>query len=173
MEHYAGLDGPGSMKYGAWSWRCWKRRPKRTSSAKSAACAASHSCRPAKTFETLDLNLVHPALGRKLRNPRTGAALTIEARRVVRFRVSGLLLARLNRRTNRRPERVKANPRQLALPIDTPHEERAKGDPVMTANDWSPENRKEDLIGWTQQRRPAIGKPETRWREAGQRPYWK
>jgi hypothetical protein len=68
---------------------------------------------------------VQPKRERQGRNPRTGEALTIEARRVVRFRVSELLLARLNRRTHRRPERVKPDPRQLALPIDAPQEERA------------------------------------------------
>jgi integration host factor subunit beta len=40
---------------------------------------------------------VKPKRERQGRNPRTGEALTIEARRVVRFRVK-LLLARLNRR---------------------------------------------------------------------------
>jgi hypothetical protein len=58
--------------------------------------------------------------------------LTTEARRVVRFRVSRLLLAHLNPRTQRQPERVKPDPRQLALPIDTPQEECPNGDPVMT-----------------------------------------
>jgi len=54
------------------------------------------------------------------RNPRTGEALTIDARRGVRFRASGLLLARLNRRTNQRPQRAKTDLRQLTLPIDPP-----------------------------------------------------
>jgi integration host factor subunit beta len=77
---------------------------------------------------------VKPKRERQGRNPRTGEALIIEARRVVRFRVSGLLLARINQRTNRRPERVKPDPSQSALPIATPQEERANGDPVMTAS---------------------------------------
>jgi integration host factor subunit beta len=62
---------------------------------------------------------------RQGRNPRTGEAVTIDARRVVHFRASELLLARLNRRTNQRPQRVKPDPRQLAFPIDDPQEERA------------------------------------------------
>jgi len=62
---------------------------------------------------------------RQGRNPRTGEAVTIEARRVVRFRASALLLARLNRRTNLRPQRTKPDPRQLAFPIEDPQEERA------------------------------------------------
>ena len=74
---------------------------------------------------------VKPKRERQGRNPRTGEALTIEARRVVRFRVSELLLARLNRRTHQRPERPKVDPRQLALPIEDPHEERADSGPVM------------------------------------------
>jgi integration host factor subunit beta len=61
---------------------------------------------------------------RQGRNPRTGGALTIDARRVVRFRASELLLARLNRRTNQRPQRAKPDPRQLAFPIEDPLEER-------------------------------------------------
>jgi integration host factor subunit alpha len=35
---------------------------------------------------------------RQGRNPRTGEAVIIDARRVLRFRASGLLLTRLNRR---------------------------------------------------------------------------
>jgi integration host factor subunit beta len=62
---------------------------------------------------------------RQGRNPRTGEALTIDARRVVRFRASELLLARLNRRTNQRPQRPKPDPRQLAFPIEDPQENRA------------------------------------------------
>src|SRR5713101_9499016 len=54
---------------------------------------------------------------RQGRNPRTGEALIINPRRVVRFRASQLLLARLNRPTSRRPERPKSDPRQLAFPI--------------------------------------------------------
>jgi len=52
------------------------------------------------------------------RIPRTGEALVIEPYRVVHFRASELLLARLNRPDNRRPERPKSDPRQLAFPID-------------------------------------------------------
>src|ERR1700722_15409794 len=75
---------------------------------------------------------VKPKRERQGRNPRTGEALTIEARRVVRFRVSELLLARLNQRIQQRPERPKVDPRQLALPIEDPHEEeRADSGPVM------------------------------------------
>jgi len=55
---------------------------------------------------------------RQGRNPRTGEALVIEPHRVVHFRASELLLARLNRPDNRRPERPKSDPRQLAFPID-------------------------------------------------------
>ena len=62
---------------------------------------------------------------RQGRNPRTGEAVKIDARRVVHFRASELLLARLNRRTNQRPQRPKPDPRQLAFPIDDPQEERA------------------------------------------------
>jgi nucleoid DNA-binding protein len=50
---------------------------------------------------------------RRGRNPSTGEALIIDPHRVVRFRVSELLLARLNQ-TSRRPERPKSDPRQLA-----------------------------------------------------------
>jgi len=57
---------------------------------------------------------------RQGRNPRTGETVTIDARRVVRFRASWLLLARLNRRTNLRPQRTKLDPRQLAFPIEDP-----------------------------------------------------
>jgi hypothetical protein len=57
---------------------------------------------------------------RQGRNPRTGEAVTIDARRVVRFRASELLFARLNRRTNRRPQAAKPDPRQLAFPIGDP-----------------------------------------------------
>ncbi len=53
---------------------------------------------------------------RQGRNPRTGEALVIDPRRVVRFQASELLLARLNRPVSR--ERSKSDPRQLALPID-------------------------------------------------------
>jgi integration host factor subunit beta len=62
---------------------------------------------------------------RRGRNPSTGEALIIDAHRVVRFRVSELLLARLNQ-TSRRPERPKSDPRQLAFQID--------GDQETTAN---------------------------------------
>jgi integration host factor subunit beta len=67
---------------------------------------------------------------RQGRNPRTGEAVTIDARRVVRFRASELLLARLNRRTNQRQERPKADPRQLVFPIEQPQEERADTRPA-------------------------------------------
>jgi nucleoid DNA-binding protein len=56
--------------------------------------------------------------GRQGRNPRTGEALVIDPHRVVRFRVSELLLARLNRPDNQRPRPPKSDPRQLAFPID-------------------------------------------------------
>ena len=56
--------------------------------------------------------------GRQGRNPRTGEALVIDPHRVVRFRASELLLARLNRADSRPPERPKSDPRQLAFPID-------------------------------------------------------
>jgi integration host factor subunit beta len=55
---------------------------------------------------------------RQGRNPRTGAALIIDPHRVVRFKVSELLLARLNRPASRPSERPKSDPRQLAFPID-------------------------------------------------------
>ncbi len=76
---------------------------------------------------------VKPKRERQGRNPRTGEALTIEARRVVRFRVSELLLARLNRLTNQRPERPKVDPRQLALPMEDPHDERADSGAVIAS----------------------------------------
>jgi Bacterial DNA-binding protein len=56
--------------------------------------------------------------GRQGRNPRTGEALAIEPHRVVRFRASELLLARLNRSASRPPEGRKSDPRQLAFLID-------------------------------------------------------
>ncbi len=59
---------------------------------------------------------------RQGRNPRTGEALVIDPRRVVRFRASELLLARLNQPISRRPERPKSDPRQLAFPIDSQQE---------------------------------------------------
>jgi integration host factor subunit beta len=52
---------------------------------------------------------------RQGRNPRTGEALIIDPHRVVRFRVSELLLARLNQ-PSRRPERQKSDPRQVDFP---------------------------------------------------------
>jgi integration host factor subunit beta len=55
---------------------------------------------------------------RQGRNPRTGAALVIDPHCVVRFKVSELLRARLNRPASRPPERRKSDPRQLAFPID-------------------------------------------------------
>jgi integration host factor subunit beta len=63
--------------------------------------------------------------GRQGRNPRTGAALVIEPHRVVRFKASELLLARLNRPASRPPERRKSDPRQLAFLIDGPQAEPA------------------------------------------------
>jgi len=59
---------------------------------------------------------------RQGRNPRTGEALTINPHRVVRFRVSELLLARLNRLASRPPERQKSDPRQLTFPINVQQE---------------------------------------------------
>ena len=50
---------------------------------------------------------------------------------MVRFRISGLLLARLNRRLLQRPVRAKVDPRQLALPIEDPPDERADSGPVI------------------------------------------
>jgi integration host factor subunit beta len=67
---------------------------------------------------------------RQGRNPRTGEALNIDARRAVRFRASELLLARLNRRTNQRPQRAKPDPRQLAFPIEDQLEELSDMEPV-------------------------------------------
>jgi|SRR6516164_5160548 integration host factor subunit beta len=64
---------------------------------------------------------------RQGRNPHTGEALVIEPHRVVRFRASELLLARLIRPDNRRPERPKSDPRQLAFPIDGQPAEPAYG----------------------------------------------
>jgi integration host factor subunit beta len=66
--------------------------------------------------------------GRQGRNPRTGEALVIEPHRVVRFKASELLLARLNRPASRPPEHRKSDPRQLAFPIDGQHEEPADTD---------------------------------------------
>jgi integration host factor subunit beta len=62
--------------------------------------------------------------GRQGRNPRTGEALIIDPHRVVRFRASELLLARLNRPVSRSLERPKSDPRQLAFPIDGNHKKR-------------------------------------------------
>jgi len=66
--------------------------------------------------------------GRQGRNPRTGEALVIDPHRVVRFRASELLLARLNRPASRPAERRKSDPRQLAFPIDDQQEESADTD---------------------------------------------
>jgi nucleoid DNA-binding protein len=66
--------------------------------------------------------------GRQGRNPRTGEALVIDPHRVVRFRASELLLARLNRPASRPPERRKSDPRQLAFSIDGQQEEPADTD---------------------------------------------
>jgi len=60
--------------------------------------------------------------GRQGRNPRTGEPVAIDPHRVVRFRASELLLARLNRPGNRSPERQKSDPRQLVFPIDGDHD---------------------------------------------------
>jgi hypothetical protein len=46
--------------------------------------------------------------------------VTIDARRVVRFRASELLLARLNRGTNQRPQRAKLIRARSALMRDPP-----------------------------------------------------
>jgi nucleoid DNA-binding protein len=81
---------------------------------------------------------------RRGHNPRTGEAVTIDARRVVRFRASELLLARLNRRMNQRPQRPKPDPRQLAFPIDDPQEGRADMEAATARpTGWPLENRKE------------------------------
>jgi integration host factor subunit beta len=61
--------------------------------------------------------------GRQGRNPRTGEAVVIDPHRVVRFRVSELLLARLNRPASRPPEPRKSDPRQLVFPINAQQEE--------------------------------------------------
>jgi nucleoid DNA-binding protein len=61
--------------------------------------------------------------GRQGRNPRTGETVVIDPHRAVRFRVSELLLARLNRPASQPPERRKSDPRQLALPINAEQEE--------------------------------------------------
>lgn len=53
---------------------------------------------------------------RQGRNPRTGEAVIIDARRAVRFRPSELLHARLNRRMIPRPQRSKADPRRWYSP---------------------------------------------------------
>jgi integration host factor subunit beta len=64
---------------------------------------------------------------RQGRNPRTGAALVIEPQRVVRFKASELLLARLNRPASRPPERRKSDSRQLVFPINGQRAEPADG----------------------------------------------
>jgi nucleoid DNA-binding protein len=56
--------------------------------------------------------------GRQGRNPRTGEALVIDPHRVVRFRVSELLLARLNQPISQAPEHAKSGSRQLVFMID-------------------------------------------------------
>jgi nucleoid DNA-binding protein len=63
--------------------------------------------------------------GRQGRNPRTGEALVIDPHRVVRFRMSELLLARLNQPASRPPERAKPDSRQLAFPIDDSQKNRS------------------------------------------------
>ena len=65
--------------------------------------------------------------GRQGRNPHTGEALVIDPRRIVRFKPSELLLARLNRSVSQRPEHQKSEPRQLAFLIDDQQEESADG----------------------------------------------
>ena len=76
---------------------------------------------------------------RQGRNPRTGEALVIDPHRVVRFRVSELLLARLNRPDKRRPEPPKSDPRQLAFPIDghqgEPGDTHARSAPSLVASE--------------------------------------
>jgi nucleoid DNA-binding protein len=59
---------------------------------------------------------------RQGRNPRTGEALIIDPHRVVSFRASELLLARLNRPISQRHEHRKSDPRQLAFPTDDDQE---------------------------------------------------
>jgi integration host factor subunit beta len=65
--------------------------------------------------------------GRQGRNPRTGEAVVIDPHRVVRFRASELLLARLNRPASPPPKRPKSDPRQLAFPIAGHQAEPADG----------------------------------------------
>ena len=64
--------------------------------------------------------------GRQGRNPRTGEAVVIDPHRVVRFRASELLLARLNQPVSRSQERSKSDSHQLGLPIDCNRQQ--KGD---------------------------------------------
>jgi integration host factor subunit beta len=66
--------------------------------------------------------------GRQGRNPRTGEALVIDSHRVVRFKASELLLARLNRPASWPLEHSKSDPRQLAFPIDGQRAEPADTD---------------------------------------------
>ena len=80
-------------------------------------------------FGALNVKEKHARQGR---NPRTGEAVPIDARCGVRFRASGLLLRRLNRRANRRPQSAKTDPRQLAFPLDPPEGERADVELVTT-----------------------------------------
>jgi integration host factor subunit beta len=63
--------------------------------------------------------------GRQGRNPRTGEAVVIDPHRIVRFRASELLLARLNRPASQPLEHRKSDPRQWAFPIDGQQEEPA------------------------------------------------
>jgi nucleoid DNA-binding protein len=64
--------------------------------------------------------------GRQGRNPRTGEALVIDPHRVVRFRVSELLLTRLNQPISRTPEHAKSDSRRLAFAIDGNQKKRGK-----------------------------------------------
>ncbi len=73
---------------------------------------------------------------RRGRNPSTGEALIIDPHRVVRFRVSELLLARLNQ-PRRRPERPKSDPRQLAFRIDGDQEKPANIQTGPTLPRWA------------------------------------
>jgi len=83
--------------------------------------------------------------GRSGRNPRTGEAVVIDPHRVVRFRASELLLARLNQPVGWSPERPKSDPRQLAFSIDGNHKKRGqmRTGPTLTATGpWTNEGRR-------------------------------
>jgi hypothetical protein len=116
-----GRGSKSVRKPNAWSTVCWMKSP----APWNVACEWSYAGCGALS--------IRDKRERQGRNPQTGEALIIDARRVVRFRASELLLARLNRRTKQRHERAKSDSRQLAFPIDNQQEEQGDMEPVIAA----------------------------------------